>query len=160
MVAWECGGQGHCSRSHLHCHFPICHCCLSSPQGPPKVHTDKPGDPGHRRTWSALAAHSFTPGPGKSLLTEGPGAQLWPQLPIGPWWGGMESGRTEFPMALVLVCYLPILAQVLGSCSGPSALPAPPLAPSIPACPPPTPSQMLPPSLQVYGVGLGQDPAP
>lgn len=81
-------------------------------------------------------------------------------MPVGPWGGGMESGSTEFPLALVLVCYLPILAQVLGSCSGPSALPAPPLALSIPVYFPPTPSQMLPPSMQGYGVGRGQDPDP
>ena len=40
---------------------------------------------------SPSAHSSFTPGPGRPLLTQGPRAQLWPQLPIGPW--GRDGGE-------------------------------------------------------------------
>lgn len=39
-----------------------------------------------------LLPPSFTPGPGRPPLTEGPRAQLWPQLPIGPWGEGQKVG--------------------------------------------------------------------
>ena len=59
--------------------------------GPPKAHRQARA-PGSAEDFEVLLlTPSFTQGPGRPLLTQGPRAQLWPQLPIGPW--GRDGGE-------------------------------------------------------------------
>lgn len=59
--------------------------------GPPKAQRQARAPRSAEDFGVLLLTPSFTPGPGRPLLTQGPRAQLWPQLPIGPW--GRDGGE-------------------------------------------------------------------
>lgn len=125
------------------------------------MHTDKPGDPGHRRTLECSCSPQLHPRPWKTPThqrAQGPALASAAHRALR---GGTEGGSTEFLMALVLVYHLPMLVQFPGSCSGPPALLASPLAPSIPAYPILDPSHSLHHKcpLHLCRVGLGPGPS-
>ena len=59
--------------------------------GPPKAQRQARAPRSAEDFGVLLLTPSFTQGPGRPLLTQGPRAQLWPQLPIGPW--GRDGGE-------------------------------------------------------------------
>lgn len=155
MVNRASGGQGHRDLSHLHSHFAVGHCCLSSLEGCLRHRSARA--PGHQGTLGPPCPPQLHPGPWETAThqtVQGPALALAVHRSLGE---GTEGGSTESPGALTWCLSLPHLGLVsrltLRVPSSNGLFKPHPFLPN-PSCPCPTPS------LQGSGCALAQDPAP